>query len=425
MDNLTRLNFDVAVIGGGPAGIAAATVAAESGAATVLLDDSPAMGGQIWRSDLLAQHDVGRAQWMNRLRNSQVKRIPGAQVFHLDAKTIAAETGDAVFQVEYRRLILATGAREFFLPFPGWTLPNVVGAGGLQALIKSGFPITGKRVVIAGTGPLLMTVADFVRARGGNVLCVCEQTSWRKLALFALQLSVVPGKIQEASRLRRGIRRIPLWTNSWPLAAIGKDRVDTVKLSRGGRVFEVECDYLACGFHLVPNAELAAFMGCQLRDGFVEVDEYQRTTIRNVFCAGEPTGIGGVELALAEGQIAGYSASGQEGSSRQLFRQRAVHRRVVKPLRRAFQLRAELKALAQPETFVCRCEDVPLKSLREHNSWRAAKLHTRCGMGPCQGRVCGTAADFLFGWNMDSTRPPLFPVRCSSLAAISEDAALP
>lgn len=425
MDNLTRLKFDVTVIGGGPAGIAAATVAAESGASTVLLDDNPAIGGQIWRSDLVAQDNEEKAQWVERLQNSSVKLIPGAQVFHLDAEAVAAETDDAVFQIEYRQLIIATGVREFFLPFPGWTLPNVVGVGGLQALIKAGLPMNGKRVVIAGTGPLLLTVADFVRARGGIVLGVCEQASLKKLALFALGLLSVPGKVKEALRLRRRMQGIPLWTNSWPLAAIGKDRVEAVRLSRGGRVREFECDYLACGFHLVPNTELAAFMGCQLRGGFVEVDEHQRTTIRNVHCAGEPTGIGGVELALVEGQIAGYSASGREDTARQLFHQRAVYRRVVKPLRRVVRLRPELKDMAQPETFVCRCEDVPLKFLREHNSWRAAKLHTRCGMGPCQGRVCGAAAEFLFGWNMGLPRPPLLPIRCSNLAAISKDAALP
>jgi NADPH-dependent 2,4-dienoyl-CoA reductase/sulfur reductase-like enzyme len=203
MDSLTRLEFDVAVIGAGPAGIAAATVAAESGAATVLLDDNPAVGGQIWRGDLVAEVNKEKTHWVKRLQNSSVKLIPGAQVFHLGAETVAAETDDAVYQIGYRRLILATGAREFFLPFPGWTLPNVVGVGGLQALIKAGLPMNGKRVVIAGTGPLLLTVADFVRARGGIVLGICEQTSWRKLALFAWELSRVPGKIQDALRLRR------------------------------------------------------------------------------------------------------------------------------------------------------------------------------------------------------------------------------
>ena len=150
-------------------------------------------------------------------------------------------------------------------------------------------------------------------------------------------------------------------------------------------------------------------------NGLVSVDDFQQTSLENIFCAGEPTGIGGLELSLVEGQIAGLAAAGKAELARGLFAQRRKLSRFATRLAKAFALRPELKALPKDETLLCRCEDVPYGAARKHLSWRAAKLHTRCGMGPCQGRVCGSAAEFLLGWNVDSVRPPVFPALVSSL----------
>jgi D-hydroxyproline dehydrogenase subunit alpha len=419
MNDGADLIFDVAVIGGGPAGIGAAVTAAKSGATVALVDDNPRLGGQIWRGEASASLESSAKIWFELLRKSTVKVIASARIFYADGGRLTAETDDAVLHLTCRNLVLATGARELFLPFPGWTLLNVVGAGGLQSLVKSGLNVEGKRIVIAGTGPLLFAVTSYIRKRGAKVLCICEQTTWPKLARFGLEMSLVRGKAREAWRMLREIGDVPHWKNSWPVRAIGEKRLEAVRVSHNKRIREFECDYLACGFHLVPNVEFAKLIGCRLRDGFVEVNDFQQTSISHVYCAGEPTGIGGVELALVEGQVAGYAAANREDRARGLFRKRAVYRRVVRSLKKAFPLRSELKTIAQPSALICRCEDVPVERAREFSSWRAAKLHTRCGMGPCQGRVCGAAAEFLFGWNVESIRPPLFPSRCSSLAAIS------
>jgi hypothetical protein len=178
----------------------------------------------------------------------------------------------------------------------------------------------------------------------------------------------------------------------------------------------IACDYLACGFHLVPNLELQLLLGCKIRGACVEVDDFQQTSVQGILCAGEPTGVGGVELALLEGEIAGLAATGDTAKARTLFGERRKWQRFERLLDRTFRLRPELKDLPAAETIVCRCEDVAYSRLRDHKSWRAAKLQTRCGMGPCQGRVCGPAAQFLFHWNPDSVRPPVFPVRVESLA---------
>ena len=422
MDSGSQRSFDVAVIGAGPAGIAAAVTAAESGASVALLDDNPAPGGQIWRGGGSGAHHPEATHWLERLSRSSVTLMAGTRVFYAHTGSLEAESDDSLCQILYGKLILATGARELFLPFPGWTLPNVVGAGGLQAMVKSGLPVTGKRVVIAGTGPLLLAVAAYLSESGASVLCICEQSSSLHLRSFTLAMAAFPRKLVEAAQLRFRCRRAPYLTSAWPVAAIGQDRLQAVRISDNGRLREIECDYLACGFHLVPNLELARALQCSVKDGFVEVNELKETSQPNIYCAGEPTGIGGMELSIVEGQIAGYAAAGRRISATQLFTVRTRYTRVVGAMKKAFALRSELATLAKPDTFLCRCEDVSIDEVRKHASWRAAKLHSRCGMGPCQGRVCGAAAEFLFGWNMDSLRPPIFPVRCSSLAAMSPPA---
>lgn len=407
---------DVLVVGAGPAGLAAAFRAAQSGLRVTVVDDNPAVGGQIWRGEQAKPSSREAQAWFERIRSVEIQLISGARVFeHPWARTLRAETPDGVCELSYTSLVLATGARERFLPFPGWTLPNVMGAGGLQALVKTGLPIEGKRVVIAGSGPLLLAVGAYLRGRGADVLLIAEQASSVQLVRF---IAGSIGKMSQALSLKRQLRGVRYLNGCWVVKAHGEDKLESVTLFRGGKHWQVPCDYLACGFHLVPNVELAELLGCVVENGCVRVDELQQTTVPQVYSAGEATGIGGLELSLIEGEIAGLAASGK--SARQLFSVREKHRRFAALLNQTFALREELKELAAPETIVCRCEDVTFARLREHNSWRAAKLQTRCGMGPCQGRVCGGAVEFLFGWRAESVRPPVLPVRVESLVRGSD-----
>jgi NADPH-dependent 2,4-dienoyl-CoA reductase/sulfur reductase-like enzyme len=388
--------------------LAAAWRAAQSGANVVVVDDNPAAGGQIWRGG------PPEAQvWFERIRSVEVEIINAARVFQQPrAGTLLAETSDGVRELNYSSVVLATGARERFLPFPGWTLPNVMGAGGLQALVKTGLPIEGKRIVVAGSGPLLLAVAAYLRKCGADVLLIAEQASSMQLARFAMGSF---SKRAQAFELRRQLKNVPYRSGCWVAEAHGEEKLAGVTLVAGAKRWRVACDYLACGFHLVPNVELAELLGCEVVRGSVRVDEFQQTTVPHVYSAGETTGIGGLELSLVEGEIAGLAASGKHEGARALFPFRAKQRKFADLLNRTFALRDELKKLPAPETIVCRCEDVTFERLREHHSWRAAKLQTRCGMGPCQGRVCGGAVEFLFGWRAESVRPPLLPVRVESL----------
>jgi len=408
-------DYDIVVIGAGPAGLAAAVRAAESGSRVAMVDDNPHPGGQIWRA-AVGKASAEAARWIQSAEQHGVEWIAGARVFAAPAaKRIAVEQFDGELELGYRSLILATGARERFLPFPGWTLPNVMGAGGLQALAKSGLPVAGKKIVIAGSGPLLLAVAKYMKEHGADVRLIAEQAKRSALLGFGLRLASHPGKLMQAVGLRAALFGIPYLTSCWPVEAGGRDRLEAVTLQRGGKTWTERCDYLACGFGLVPNTELAELLGCRITSGGVEVDEQQRTSITKVYSAGEATGIGGLELALVEGEIAGFAAAGASARARALFAARDRYRRFAAALELAFAPREELKALPREETLVCRCEDVTMGRVRACSGWREAKLHTRCGMGPCQGRVCGGAVEFLFGWKPESVRPPVFPARIESL----------
>ena len=419
--NNPRLACEILVVGAGPAGLAAACRAAQAGKRVTIVDDNANPGGQIWRRDQRKPHSGPASEWITESRRRGVEFIYGANIFDQpEPGVVLAETRERVLEIGFRQLILATGARERLLPFPGWTLPNVCGAGGLQALVKSGLPIEGKRVVVAGSGPLLLAVAAYLRKLGAQIPLIAEQAPLKRLFRFGLNLLGSPAKAVQAAALRGRLAGVSYRTGCWVTVAEGDEKLKAVKLRQGSRTFDVDCDYLACGFHLVPNTELAAFLGCELDASRVRVNEFQETSLRDVYCAGETTGIGGLELSLVEGEIAGYSAAGLLTEARSKFGARERLRKFSDMLNRTFALRDELRESPRADTLICRCEDVGFERLRKQTGWRAAKLHTRCGMGPCQGRICGPAIEFLLGWRFESVRPPVFPVRLASLAQIAE-----
>jgi NADPH-dependent 2,4-dienoyl-CoA reductase/sulfur reductase-like enzyme len=413
--------FDVVVIGAGPAGLAAACCVAEAGRRVAVIDDNPTAGGQIWRAQGDHPASVDADPWFERIRKCGCVMFPGTQIIGANGpRKLFAEASGEAHSFTCDRLILATGARELLLPFPGWTFPNVMGAGGLQAMVKSGLPIEGKRVVVAGSGPLLLAVAAYLRSRGADVRLIAEQTPRKNLARFGMGLLGHPGKLRQALDLRRGLRGIRFAAGCWPIAATGEGRLASVTLSDGRTDWTEHCDYLACGFGLVPNTDLAALLGCEISRGAVGVNASQQTSLLGVYAAGEITGVGGLDLSLLEGQIAGYAAADQPDRARALFRARDKVRVFARRLEAAFSLREELRSLPRPDTIVCRCEDVTFERLRGHESWLAAKLQTRCGMGPCQGRICGAAAFALFGWERQSVRSPIFPADVQSLIELWE-----
>ena len=445
--------YDILVIGAGPAGLAAAQAAIAQGKQVGIVDDNPLAGGQIWRGGPEQQSDLrarqlwealqGKAEYLAQTRvlyapapgcvtvqaPATAPVIPAQAGIHVEHN--GAHSMDSRFRgndeevsantLHYDHLILATGARERLLPFPGWTLPGVTGAGGLQALAKGGYPLQGKRVVVAGSGPLLLAVAATLRARGAQVAAIVEQAGTLALARFAASLLATPSRLRQSLQLAAQLSGVPYLRNSYVRAAHGEHALRAVQIQRGSTpaAQTLECDYLACGYGLLPNIELAQSLGCEIAargaQNVVAVDEWQRTSMDRIYCAGEGTGVGGVDLALVEGRIAGLAASGRHDEARRLFRQRAHWQTFAQRLEKTFALRPELRALAKDDTIVCRCEDVCHGELRAYTTWRSAKLQTRCGMGPCQGRICGGATELLYGWRPDAARLPVAPARVASI----------
>jgi NADPH-dependent 2,4-dienoyl-CoA reductase/sulfur reductase-like enzyme len=201
---------------------------------------------------------------------------------------------------------------------------------------------------------------------------------------------------------------------TWVVRAEGHSVVRTVIVTNGVRSETIECDVLCTGFGLIPNSELARLLGCDVQGRRVVIDARQATTVPGVFCAGEPTGVGGVDRSLVSGEIAGLAAMDQAIPS-QALRRHASLDRYAKSLAVTFAIRDELRELAAPETIVCRCEDVRRGDLDRAWTSRQAKLYTRAGMGACQGRICGAALECVMRWSPDSVRPPIQPARVATM----------
>jgi len=417
---MKAMEGDIVIVGGGPAGIAAACCAAESGQHVVLIDANPSPGGQIWRSvnSPVLQKPPAAKKWLDRFHKSGTKYLAGREVIGIEQPgvlRVAAIDGPSEL-ISYRKLLISTGARELMLPLPGWTLPGFFGAGGLQALVKSGLPVANKRIVVAGSGPLLLAVASTLSRGGATVVLVAEQAPWSCIISFAAYLLRSHFlKFREAVHFRRALKGIAYRTGCWLRSVHGQTCVEGVTMTNGTRQWKEKCDYVACGFGLVPNLEVPLLIGCEVNEQRVVANSFQQTSVPDVYCAGEAVGIGGLETALLEGRIAGLAMSGDRTAAEQLFAARDKQRKFATRLQSAFQLRSELTRLAEPSTIVCRCEDVMLERLLLYRGWREAKLQSRCGMGACQGRICGPACEFLFGWKTDSVRPPIFPCRVDQL----------
>lgn len=414
-------HYDVLVIGAGPAGLAAASTAAAHGVRVGLLDAQARPGGQVWRHDV--RKAAPRAARESIAALGKVTLLAQHSVIANEGGALRVETPHGSALLGYNALVLATGARELLLPFPGWTLPGVTGAGGLQALAKQGWPVAGKRVVVAGSGPLLLAAAATLRAHGAKLVGIHEQASAGSVRAFAAQLLHWPARATQALSLRARLLGVPYHQGSVVRHAHGEDAVRVVEIEDAHGTTCVDCDLLAVGYGLVPNVELAQLLGCALDRSqlhpHVQVDELLRTSVPAILAAGEACGIGGLAVARIEGAIAGHMASGDTDAARALLPQRDRARRFGALLARHFAPGPRVHALATPQTLVCRCEDVTLGALDGYADARDAKLATRCGMGACQGRICGTALAELGRFPRGAGRPPLFPARLATLAGLA------
>lgn len=409
---------DIAIIGAGPAGLAAALTAAESGKRVIILDDNPRAGGQIWRDGPHAHLPPLAKRYREAIaRQKNITLCVGARLIaRPSSHSLLFETADNALLIHWQKLILCCGARELSLPFPGWTLPGVSGAGGLQAQIKQGLRLEGENVVIAGSGPLLLAVADSVRHAGGKVVQIVEQAAFPSLLRFASTLWRWPVKAGQLLRLAPH----GYLTRSQVIEAHGDAALTAVTVRHQGKARRIACHRLAIGYGLIPNLETALLLGCAVNNNAVSVDDWQATSQADIYAAGECTGFGGSELALTEGKIAGLAATGNHEKARAAFAGRRHWQRFANAVNRTFTLPDSLKQVATPETLLCRCEDVRCGDVAQAHDWTEAKLASRCGMGACQGRTCAASARWLYGWPLPQPREPLSPVRTETLMALAK-----
>lgn len=418
---------NVVIIGAGPAGLSASLAAAAAGAPVLLIDSNPRLGGQYWRmsaDDFQDQHnqhfdlDTGLLLINAVKARKEIEVWSGAQIWSATNKD-GKNTLRVIYQgkeriVNTENLILCTGAYDRTLPFPGWDIPGVMTPGGVQSLLKGHGVLAGKRVIVAGSGPFLLPVAAGVVKAGGSVVALLEANKSRRwlTSFFVL--------LENISKIKEAIYYIKTISEAKVRARFGQaviaahaasngelESVDIAKIDRNFRIKKVQnikCDVVAIGWGFTADTSLAGSLGCNQLvakdDGVVVwVDSEQQTSIPGVFAAGEITGIGGSDLSMAEGVIAGISAAKFVGCNVEVLKahrkRRAKRQRFANALIRAYPIKPGWKSWLRDETIICRCEEVCLSDLKHSinelgaTDSRTAKLLTRCGMGLCQGRICG------------------------------------
>ena len=443
--------FGLAVVGAGPAGLAAVVTAAERGLRAVLVDAGTQPGGQYWRHpdelNPLDEESHGHHDWpvfhdlRSRFRalvgSGVITYLPNAQVWFIEPGTAAAPADPAEMAhvlhltpvtaasggtlprtVRAPALVLCPGGYDRQLPVPGWDLPGVMAAGGVQALLKGHRTLAGRRAVVAGTGPFLLPVATGLADAGADVVAVCEANHLRGWARHARSAAGVPSKALEAIGYAAAFarHRIPYRLRTAVTSIAGHDAVSGVTLSRldadgrtTGQHESLEVDLVALGWGFTPSLELISAVGAETRVDVDEslvavVDSRQRSTVPGILVAGEATGVGGALLAVAEGRLAGLVAAAEHGRPAPAGAVSGLQRRIGRlrafaaAMHAAHPIPARWQDWLTEDTTVCRCEEVTYGTVRHAidslgaEDVRGVKLLARPGMGWCQGRVCGFAS---------------------------------
>lgn len=461
-----RCDYDVAVVGAGPAGLACAEEAARHGAGTVVLDEQAGPGGQIYRSieeldrrtpaeaALLGADYCDGAALVRRFRDCGAAFLPGAAVWNVDAAAGAVYfTHRAQARsITARRIVIASGAVERAVPVPGWTLPGVMTAGAAQILLKSSGMVPEGAVVLAGTGPLLLLVASQFSAAGVAVEAVVLSTGTRALARA---LPTLPAALRAPEYLRKGAAlfgalrrdRVPIYFGAKSISARGAGKFESLSFSAAGKTRTVEADLLLLHAGVIPNIELARLAGARLEwfdsQAYLGVrrDRWGRTDVARLSVAGDGAAVDGARAAALAGRLCGLEAAHalnllterERDRRARPIRRRLARERAVRPFLDAlFMPSRETLLPDDPSTPVCRCSEVSVGEIRDAiargcDSPDQVKSCSRAGMGPCQGRVCGPVVSALVARALQlapadaghyGARPPIRPLTLSALAAL-------
>jgi len=442
----------VAIVGAGPAGIAAAGVLAAHGVGVTVIDEGREPGGQIYRRarpglaldiDTLFGAEVPNYRNFHAAFDGLRDRIdyrPQTLAWGVDDKQLHTVRASAADTVDFDALILATGATDRVMPIAGWTLPGVFTLGGAQVLLKEHGCLIGRRIVFCGSSPLLYLAAKQYRAMGADIAAILDTTPFGAKAGAAADLLAAPNTLARGLGYMRALRgeRVPMHHGVTLSAFEGASGVERVRFrDRSGREHVIGCDGVAFGFGLKPETQLAELAGAALaydntfRQWLPRADTDGRCG-GSIYVAGDGATIGGAEAAAITGQLAacavledaGIAVANLDGD--RLRRRVARLRRFQRGLSRAFAWPAATVSALDDNVMVCRCEAITAGELRA--SIRAdfgptevnrLKAITRCGMGRCQGRFCGLAAAELTAQTLGipleavgrlRTQPPVKPI---------------
>lgn len=451
-----RDKVDVAIIGAGPAGLAAAAIAAGAGLDTLVIDENAGPGGQIYRAitttpvknrDVLGPDYWVGADLVSAARASGAKILQGTTVWSLDREFVIGLSRDGAARlVTARRVIIATGAQERPFPIPGWTLPGVMTAGAAQTMLKSSGLVPNGETVIAGTGPLLWLLASQLVRAGAKIAAILDTTprgAYLKAAPHAAGFLLSP-LFKKGLALRREVSaKVRVVSGVSDIRAAGYEKLASVTFTAGaGKPETLPVDNLLLHQGVVPNVNLAMAAGCahqwdERQFCFVPtLDADGQSSVPGIYIAGDGAGIAGASAAEERGRVAAIAAVQALSPTAtvpdaQAIRQRlARHERARSFLDTLFAPPRQFRVPQGDDTIVCRCEEVTAGTVREVarlgcEGPNQLKSFTRCGMGPCQGRLCGLTVTELISDTLGLTpqvvgsyrlRSPVKPISLGELA---------
>jgi len=452
------LRCDVAVVGAGAAGLTAAAQLGRAGANVVLLEEATELGGQYYKRrreavlDRYGDYRPRGTRLISAVHAAGVRCLTGRLVWGVDDDGRTLLTADVSsgpnLRVAARACIVATGAYERAIPFPGWQLPGVVTPGYAMHLATCDRISFGSRVVIAGSGPFLLAAACAVLGVGGGVVAVVEMNKPYRPSLTAMPAIRFPSRLRELAAYAATLARhgVPVLQGRSVVAAMGADRVREVIVApagAGANSRRIAVDGLAVGFGFRPATELIRLFDVDcwqddLGDVFPRLDDLGRTTVRGVYAAGEVAQIAGVRAAVASGCLAASAVAMDldmpqppADTVRVAAARLAAERRFAALTARLYPLAAADCTTMPDETLVCRCEGVHAAAIRaagtvSRNDISAAKAVTRAGFGLCQGRQCGAALTALITESTGRKTPALaarMPVKPVPADALIDDGA--